>query len=381
MSHRLAFYIHIPYCLARCGYCDFNTYTPRELQSDTVRSLSSRYIESAIREIELASARVGAAVVPSIFFGGGTPSLMAGTEIASVINTIRDRFELASDAEITIEVNPDSVTSEFLALTREAGANRISMGMQSAKAHVLAALDRTHSPESVPRAVELVRSHGYEHCSVDLIYGTPGESIDDWRESVAAALSLKVDHLSAYALIVEKGTKLAARVKSGELIIPPEDETATKYEIVDEMCGEKGFHWYELSNWSAEGGECRHNISYWDGSHWWGVGPGAHSYFNGVRWWNVKHPETYQSKIKEGKSPMLESEELSEQNRRDESIMLRIRMREGIPLSDLSPAERERVGQYLESNHLYDGAWTQGKLVLTRSGRLIADRIVREILV
>jgi oxygen-independent coproporphyrinogen-3 oxidase len=229
--------------------------------------------------------------------------------------------------------------------------------------------------------VELVRSHGYEHCSVDLIYGTPGESIDDWRESVAAALSLKVDHLSAYALIVEKGTKLAARVKSGELIIPPEDETATKYEIVDEMCGEKGFHWYELSNWSAEGGECRHNISYWDGSHWWGVGPGAHSYFNGVRWWNVKHPETYQSKIKEGKSPMLESEELSEQNRRDESIMLRIRMREGIPLSDLSPAERERVGQYLESNHLDDGAWTQGKLVLTRSGRLIADRIVREILV
>ena len=381
MSHRLAFYIHIPYCLARCGYCDFNTYTPRELQSDTVRSLSSRYIESAIREIELASARVGAAVVPSIFFGGGTPSLMAGTEIASVINTIRDRFELASDAEITIEVNPDSVTSDFLALTREAGANRISMGMQSAKAHVLAALDRTHSPESVPRAVELVRSHGYEHCSVDLIYGTPGESIDDWRESVAAALSLQVDHLSAYALIVEKGTKLAARVKSGELIIPPEDETATKYEIVDEMCGEKGFHWYELSNWSAEGGECRHNISYWDGSHWWGVGPGAHSYFNGVRWWNVKHPETYQSKIKEGKSPMLESEELSEQNRRDESIMLRIRMREGIPLSDLSPAEMERVGQYLESNHLDDGAWTQGKLVLTRSGRLIADRIVREILV
>lgn len=367
--------------MARCGYCDFNTYTPKELHSDSVESMSQRYINAAIKEIESASKEVGPAVVPSIFFGGGTPSLMTGTQISSVIGAIRDRFEMGNNCEITIEANPDSLTSEFLALTRNAGVNRISIGMQSSMPHVLAALDRTHHPENVAQAVKMVREHGFEHCSVDLIYGVPGESIEDWSETVQAALSLEIDHLSAYALIVEKGTKLAARIRSGELVIPPDDETAIKYEIVDEMCEAKGLQWYELSNWSKNGAQCRHNISYWDGSFWWGIGPGAHSYFNGVRWWNVKHPDSYQKLINEGNSPILEREELSEINRQDESIMLKIRMREGIQIDSLNNSQQDQVKSFLTSGHIDNHAWANGKLVLTRSGRLIADRIVREILV
>lgn len=343
--------------------------------------MSQRYINAAIKEIESASKEVGPAVVPSIFFGGGTPSLMTGTQISSVIGAITDHFEMENNCEITIEANPDSLTSEFLALTRNAGVNRISIGMQSSMPHVLAALDRTHHPENVAQAVKMVREHGFEHCSVDLIYGVPGESIEDWSETVQAALSLEVDHLSAYALIVEKGTRLAARIRSGELVIPPDDETAVKYEIVDEMCEAKGLQWYELSNWSKNGAQCRHNISYWNGSFWWGIGPGAHSYFNGVRWWNVKHPDSYQKLINEGNSPILEREELSEINRQDESIMLRIRMREGIQIDSLNNSQQDQVKSFLTSGHIDNQAWANGKLVLTRSGRLIADRIVREILV
>ena len=242
----LSFYIHIPYCIKRCGYCDFNTYTPRELQGPDVASVSQSYIDAAISEIAQARAQVGEGfAVPTIFFGGGTPSLMPANDLARVINGIRRDFELSQDAEITIEVNPDSVTEDFLTTMREAGATRISMGMQSAVPHVLATLDRTHSPENVSRAVEMVRSVGYEHCSVDLIYGAPGETIDDWKKTVTDALSLPIDHLSAYALIVESGTKLAQQIKSGELILPNDDESAEKYQIVDDECERAGMSWYE----------------------------------------------------------------------------------------------------------------------------------------
>lgn len=381
VSSKLSFYIHIPYCVKRCGYCDFNTYTPKELQGSDVSSVSSTYIDAAIAEIERAANVIGSAQVPTIFFGGGTPSLMPAIDLGRVISKIRKRFDLISDAEITIEVNPDSVTREFLDIMRNSGATRISMGMQSAVPHVLAALDRTHTPENVERAVSMVRAAGYEHCSVDLIYGVPGESIDDWRTSVDSALALDIDHLSAYALIVEKGTKLAQQIKSGELVLPPDDESAEKYQIVDNACKVAGFDWYELSNWSKVGGECRHNIAYWNGSSWWGVGPGAHSYHAGKRWWNVKHPATYQSLISEGKDPAQDFEVLNDENARDEYIMLRIRMRDGIPLVKLNESQMEVATNYLESGHLDHDDWSNGRLVLTQSGRLIADRIVREMLV
>ena len=379
MSQRLSFYIHIPYCAKRCGYCDFNTYTPSELKSGDLDSLSSSYIDSAIKEIEMAAQVVGSAIIPSILFGGGTPSLLPAAQLARVIEAIRGRFTLDKDIEITLEANPDSLTQEFLDEIKSAGATRISMGMQSAVGSVLKVLDRTHNPESVGRAVSMVRAAGFEHVSVDLIYGSPGETIDDWRRSLEYALALDIDHISAYALIVEKGTKLAAQINRGELTMPPDDQSADKYLLADQLFEAAGFNWYELSNWSKPGGQCRHNIAYWDGSFWWGVGAGAHSYLNGKRWWNVKHPSSYQEKILQGQSPELSHEILTPENLSDEFIMLQIRRREGILHNHLSSVQIAKAEEFLSSGFLDSASWQDMRLVLSRDGRLIADKIVREL--
>ena len=379
MSQRLSFYIHIPYCAKRCGYCDFNTYTPSELKSGDLDSLSSSYIDSALKEIEMAAQVVGSATIPTIFFGGGTPSLLPAAQLARVIEAIRGRFTLDKDIEITLEANPDSLTQEFLDEIKSAGATRISMGMQSAVGSVLKVLDRTHNPESVGRAVSMVRAAGFKHVSVDLIYGSPGETIDDWRRSLEYALALDIDHISAYALIVEKGTKLAAQINRGELTMPPDDQSADKYLLADQLFEAAGFNWYELSNWSKPGGQCRHNIAYWDGSFWWGVGAGAHSYLNGKRWWNVKHPSSYQEKILQGQSPELSHEILTPENLSDEFIMLQIRRREGILHNHLSSVQIAKAEEFLSSGFLDSASWQDMRLVLSRDGRLIADKIVREL--
>jgi oxygen-independent coproporphyrinogen-3 oxidase len=379
VSQRLSFYIHIPYCAKRCGYCDFNTYTLSELKSGDLDSLSSSYIDSAIKEIEMAAQVVGSAIIPSIFFGGGTPSLLPAAQLARVIEAIRGRFTLDKDIEITLEANPDSLTQEFLDEIKSAGATRISMGMQSAVGSVLKVLDRTHNPESVGRAVSMVRAAGFKHVSVDLIYGSPGETIDDWRRSLEYALALDIDHISAYALIVEKGTKLAAQINRGELTMPPDDQSADKYLLADQLFEAAGFNWYELSNWSKPGGQCRHNIAYWDGSFWWGVGAGAHSYLNGKRWWNVKHPSSYQEKILQGQSPELSHEILTPENLSDEFIMLQIRRREGILHNHLSSVQIAKAEEFLSSGFLDSASWQDMRLVLSRDGRLIADKIVREL--
>ena len=375
----LSFYVHIPYCIKRCGYCDFNTYTPSELKSGDLDSLSSSYIDSAIKEIEMAAQVVGSAIIPSIFFGGGTPSLLPAAQLARVIEAIRGRFTLDKDIEITLEANPDSLTQEFLDEIKSAGATRISMGMQSAVGSVLKVLDRTHNPESVGRAVSMVRAAGFEHVSVDLIYGSPGETIDDWRRSLEYALALDIDHISAYALIVEKGTKLAAQINRGELTMPPDDQSADKYLLADQLFEAAGFNWYELSNWSKPGGQCRHNVAYWDGSFWWGVGAGAHSYLNGKRWWNVKHPSSYQEKILQGQSPELSHEILTPENLSDEFIMLQIRRREGILHNHLSSVQIAKAEEFLSSGFLDSASWQDMRLVLSRDGRLIADKTVREL--
>ena len=271
----LAFYVHIPYCVRRCGYCDFNTYTPSELSiSNDLSATSATYIDLLLKELEFARQTAGEAIVPTIFFGGGTPTLMESKDLGRVISGIADRFELAPDVEITTEANPDTVSKDKLSALREAGFNRISFGMQSAVAHVLQSLDRTHNPENVLKATTWAREVGFDEVSVDLIYGTAGESLADWEFTIDTALALPITHISAYALIVESGTKLGAQVKRGEVVMPDDDQTADKYLLADEKFSAAGFDWYELSNWAKPRSACRHNMAYWNGDNWWGLGAG-----------------------------------------------------------------------------------------------------------
>ena len=378
----LAFYVHIPYCVRRCGYCDFNTYTPAELSiSNDLSETSRSYIDLLIKELEFARETTGLAVVPTIFFGGGTPTLMESADLGRVISAISDHYELSPDAEITTEANPDTVTKEKLASLREAGFNRISFGMQSAVPHVLKSLDRTHNPENVLKATTWAREVGFNEVSVDLIYGTSGESLADWELTIDTALSLPISHISAYALIVESGTKLGAQVKRGEVTMPDDDETADKYLLADEKFIQAGFDWYELSNWSKKGSECRHNLAYWNGDNWWGLGAGAHSHVDGRRFWNVKHPAAYTQKVIESGNPMHDQELLTRDEARSEEIMLQIRLATGLSLSALSESEAKSLPTFLAEGYLLPNAWENGQVVLSKTGRLMADRIVREILV
>ena len=377
----LAFYVHIPYCVRRCGYCDFNTYTPAELAISNDLTVTSRsYIDLVLREIEFARTVSTATVVPTIFFGGGTPTLMESKDLGRVISAIGSHFELDRDAEITTEANPDTVTKEKLVQLREAGFNRISFGMQSAVSHVLQALDRTHNPENVLKATTWANEVGFTEVSVDLIYGTAGESLADWELSIDTALALPITHISAYALIVENGTKLGAQVKRGEVVMPDDDETADKYLLADEKFTAAGFDWYELSNWSKPESQSRHNLAYWNGDNWWGAGAGAHSHIDGRRFWNVKHPAAYAQRVEESGNPMQEQEILTASQARSEEIMLQIRLAAGISKSSLSEEEQRVLTSFLQGGFLVRSAWERGAVVLSTTGRLIADRIVREIL-
>ena len=368
-SSDLSFYIHIPYCVKRCGYCDFNTYTPAELKVESsLTEISHSYIDLMMKEIEMARAFSDARTVPTIFFGGGTPSLMEPADLGRVIATIADHFELSSDCEITMEANPDTLTLERLKGYREAGINRLSIGMQSAVSHVLHVLDRTHNPANIEKVVGWAREAGFDEISLDLIYGTPGETMDDWQASIEAALSQDISHISAYALIVEDGTKLAAQVRRGEFIIPDDDETADKYLLADQRFHEAGFEWYEISNWSKPGSSCRHNVAYWKGANWWGIGPGAHSHINGRRWWNVKHPTAYRERIEEGHAPMQANEVLTEEEMAREEIMLLLRLPAGLSLDSFNPAQRTALEDFAAQGYFEQDPWEQGLLTLSRSG-------------
>ena len=378
----LAFYIHIPYCIKRCGYCDFNTYTPSELQITTgLKNITNSYTTLLITEIKSARKQAGErAVVPSIFFGGGTPSLMEAEDIKSIISTIGSEFDLAGDIEITLESNPDTVDKDKLEKFYQAGINRISFGMQSAVPHVLATLDRTHNPDNLYQVTKWASEVGFKEISVDLIYGTPGESKSDWQKSIDTALSLPITHISAYALIIEEGTKLAAQIKRGEVDQVDDDLTAEKYLMADNAFTNFGFNWYELSNWSKVNSESKHNLAYWLGKNWWGAGPGAHSHLNGKRFWNVKHPNLYKQKIDANESPVADSEDLKELQIESERLMLSIRLPSGVEKNTLNEQQISDLSGYVESGHLDKGDWDNGRATLTLNGRLIADRIVREIL-
>ncbi|MDT5180574.1 MAG: hypothetical protein QOJ95_4772, partial [Mycobacterium sp.] len=315
--------------------------------------------------------------VQTVFVGGGTPSLLGGDGLASVLDAVRDYFTLAADAEVTTEANPESTTPVLLDQLRHAGFTRLSLGMQSVAPHVLAALDRVHSPGRALAAAADARAAGFEHVNLDLIYGTPGESDDDLARSVDAAIGAGVDHVSAYALVVEEGTALARRVRRGELPRPDDDVLATRYELLDARLSAAGFDWYEVSNWSLPGGECRHNLGYWDGGEWWGAGPGAHGYVDSTRWWNVKHPNAYAQSLAAGKLPVGGQEELSAAERHTEDVMLRVRLREGLPMAVLGAAERSRAESLCRDLLLVSEG---DALVLTDRGRLLADAVVRELL-
>ena len=375
-------YVHVPFCAVRCGYCDFNTYTATELGGG---GSQAAYAGNAIAELQLAAHLLaaepdGVPTAQTVFFGGGTPTLLPAADLTRILGAIADRLGLAPDAEVTTEANPDSVTPESLAELRAGGFNRISFGMQSAVPHVLAVLDRTHDPARVPEAVRWAREAGFEQVSLDLIYGTAGESLEDWRASLESALECEPDHVSAYSLIVEDGTRLARQIRTGLVAAPDDDDLADKYVLADELLERAGLGWYEVSNWArTPEARCRHNELYWTSANWWGVGPGAHSHLSGRRWWNLKHPSAYAARVGHGESPAENGELVDEDSRRVERVLLEIRLRDGLPVEILP--DRTRVDGIVDRGlaTLTTGP-TGERLVLTREGRLLADGVVRELL-
>lgn len=386
----LGMYIHVPFCSVRCGYCDFNTYAPGEVAGATREG----FADAALGELEQARAALGddARAVSTVFFGGGTPTMLDAGALAALLGRVRALWGLAEGAEVTTEANPDSVTPKSLEALAAAGFTRVSFGMQSAVPQVLATLERTHNPLNVAAAVAGAKAAGLA-VSLDLIYGTPGESMDDWRRSIDTALELEPDHLSAYSLVIEPGTRMGGQLRRG-LIAPTDPDTqAAMYEAADEAFSAAGFEWYEVSNWARSLDQrCRHNLGYWTSQDWWGIGPGAHSYLgprigsDGVeqaatRWWNVKHPVAYAQRIGAGESPADDREELDDAALVLERIMLGVRLREGLPLTEVPVIRRAAVAGMIAAG-LVEGASAFGadaRIVLTRKGRLLADTVIREL--
>jgi oxygen-independent coproporphyrinogen-3 oxidase len=374
-------YVHVPFCRVRCGYCDFNTYTASELRG--VRR--DDYAGHAVQEIRFAADVLDRSGVPrrpvsTVFFGGGTPTMLPASDLVMILRAIDDTWGILPGAEVTTEANPDSVDESSLATLRAGGFTRVSYGMQSAVPHVLATLDRTHDPERVPLVVDAAKQQGLD-VSLDLIYSTPGESLDDWRTSLDAALACAPDHVSAYSLIVEDGTAMGRMVARGELPAPDDDLAADMYELADQVLGDAGYSWYEVSNWSrGDHHASRHNLSYWKGHDWWGVGPGAHSAVAGTRWWNVKHPAAYANRVLQGESPAAGRETLDDETRYVERVLLAARVRGELATSELGQEARGRVAGLIARGLVDGSAAVRGRIELTLRGRLLADAVVRELL-
>ncbi|OUE08920.1 Oxygen-independent coproporphyrinogen-III oxidase 1 [Clavibacter michiganensis] len=373
-------YLHVPFCRVRCGYCDFNTYTAPELRGVK----QSDYASQVVQEVRFAGSALRESGVPArrastVFLGGGTPTLLPVDDLVHMLDAVRETWGLADGAEVTTEANPDSVDDAYLAALAAGGFTRVSFGMQSAVPRVLATLERTHDPARIAPVVRGARAAGVE-VSLDLIYGTPGETLDDWRASLEQAIAQEPDHLSAYALIVEPGTKLARQIRRGEVPEPDEDLQADMYELADRMLGEAGYEWYEVSNWARGGRRSRHNLAYWQGHDWWGIGPGAHSHVGGVRWWNVKHPAAYADRVLAGASPGAGRETLDDATREVERVLLGARIRDGLAIPTLTTEGRRQVAGLIADGLVDPRAALAGTLVLTLPGRLLADAVVRRLL-
>jgi putative oxygen-independent coproporphyrinogen III oxidase len=371
LRRALGFYVHVPFCATRCGYCDFNTYTAEELGAGASRST---YADTVIDEIRWARSHVlDDRAVTSVFVGGGTPTLLGARDLVRILDAIRTEFGLQSDAEVTTEANPDSVSPEMLAELRAGGFTRVSFGVQSLAPHVLEVLERTHTPGRALEAIAEARAAGFTRVSADLIYATPGETDDDLARSVTSVLDAGVDHLSAYSLIVEDGTRLASRVRRGEIPPPDDDVAAERYRIIDSLASSAGLEWYEVSNWARADSECRHNLGYWLDGDWWGAGPGAHGHLDGRRWWNLKHPAAYARAVADGVAPVAGEERVDDDGRLLERVMLGLRTRHGINRAGLPADEVDRlVAEGLVS---VDG----DRVTLSDDGRLLADGVVRRL--
>jgi oxygen-independent coproporphyrinogen-3 oxidase len=373
-------YVHVPFCASRCGYCDFNTYTSAELGGGASRE---GYVDAVLAELALARRVLADAPPPrvdTVFVGGGTPTLLAPGELARILDGIDAAWGLAPDAEVTTEANPESVTPGSLKELVAAGYTRISLGMQSAAPGVLEILERRHTAGRASAASAEAREAGFGHVNLDLIYGTPGESAEDFAGSLAAVVAAGVDHVSAYALIVEEGTRLAARMRRGELPYPSDDVAADRYLAAEAALSAAGFAWYEVSNWATSpAATCRHNLLYWTGGDWWGLGPGAHSHIGGVRWWNVKHPAGYADRLAAGRSPGHGREVLTPADRRLEEVMLRLRLADGLPLGALDEAGRAAAARARSDGLLEAAGYDAGRAVLTLRGRLLADAVIRDL--
>ena len=378
-SQPFGVYVHVPFCVTRCGYCDFNTYTAPELGSGASRE---SYAGLAIAEIRQAGRVLGGRAGPAhtVFFCGGTPTLLPPADLAAILRAVDDEFGLAPGAEVSAEANPETVDQRTLDQLRRGGFTRISLGMQSAVPHVLSVLDRVHRPGRPEQCVAWAREAGFEHVSLDLIYGTPGETEADWARSLASAVAAGPDHISAYALIVEDGTRLAARIRRGELAAPDDDVLADRYLAADACLASAGLGWYEISNWAAgESARCAHNQLYWTGGDWWGIGPGAHSHVGGTRWWNVRHPAAYAERITAGRSPGQAREILTAAERSMERVMLATRLAAGCPLTELTPAGRKAAAEAAADGLAQPEAFAAGRVVLTTRGRLLADAVIRDL--
>jgi len=371
-------YVHVPFCASRCGYCDFNTYTQTELGGG---ASADAYADTALTELALARAVLpGVPPVDTVFFGGGTPTLLPASDLVRLLRGIDDVFGLAPGAEVTTEANPESVDLAYLTRLRDGGFTRLSLGMQSAQPHVLAVLDRRHTPGRAQQVVAEARQAGFDHVNLDLIYGTPGEADADWQASLDAAVGAGVDHVSAYSLIVEDGTRLARQVQQGQYPAPDDDVLADRYEAAEATLSAAGLSWYEVSNWAAgEKARCRHNELYWQGADWWGIGPGAHSHVGGTRWWNVAHPATYARRLADGQSPAQAREVLDAPARAAEGVLLGLRRSEGLAVAGLSPAGQDAARLAGVDGLLDCEALDAGRAVLTLRGRLLADAVVRQL--
>lgn len=376
-------YYHVPFCLKRCGYCDFNTYTAADLGGGASRGNSANLAiqeAGALHEWQVASG-VPTRPASTVFFGGGTPTILPATDLARMLTTVRDLWGIEEGAEVTTEANPDTVDDAYIATLAAAGFTRISFGMQSAVPEVLKTLDRTHTQANVVAGVAAAARYGLRS-SVDLIYGAPGETMDQWRTSLDAVLNLGVNHLSAYALSLEPTTKMGRQVARGEIASPDDDDEAAKYEMAESVLAEAGFDWYEISNWARNGEVSRHNMGYWRNVDWAGIGPGAHGHFGRLRAWDTRHPKLWAGQLDSGLLPWQGSEMVTPEEDTEETVMLGLRMHEGLRVDSLEA----QTGKHLDSGVVTD-LMSEGllendsvTLVPTLHGRLLNDLVIERVL-